>query len=46
MNMDQDNDVPAAQAGTNHDVDSAGAASHGDECNPVAELQSQILEPG
>ncbi len=28
------------------DVDSAGAASHGDECNPVAELQSQILELG
>ncbi len=27
-------------------MDSAGAASHGDEGNPVAELQSQILELG
>ncbi len=46
MNMDQDDDVPAARAGTSHDVDSAGAASYGDEGNPVAELQSQILELG
>lgn len=46
MNMDQDDDVPAARAGTSHDVDSAGAASHGAEGNPVAELQSQILELG
>ncbi len=44
--MNMDDDAPAAQAGTSHDVDSAGAASHGDEGNPEAELQSQILELG
>ncbi len=46
MNMDQDDDVPAAWAGTSHGVESAGAASHEDEGNPVAKLQSQILELG
>ncbi len=44
MNMDQDDDMPAARAGTSHGVESPGAASHGDEGNPVAKLQSQILE--
>ncbi len=43
MNMDQDDDVLAARAGTSHDVDSAGAASHGDEGNPVAELQYNTI---
>lgn len=44
--MDQDDDVPAARAGASRDVDNAGAAGQDDEGNPVAELQSQILELG
>lgn len=44
--MDQDDDVPAAQAGASRDMDNAGAVGHDDLGNPVAELQSQILELG
>lgn len=44
--MDRDNSVLAAQAGTSHDGDSAAAGDHGDEGNPVTQLQSQILELG
>lgn len=44
--MDQDDDVPAAQAGASRDMDNAEAVGHDDLGNPVAELQSQILELG
>lgn len=44
--MDLDDDVPAARGGISQDVNSAGAAGREDEGNPVAELQSQILELG
>lgn len=42
--MDQDDVVPAAQAGTSREMDNAGAVTHGDEGNPVTQLQTQILE--
>lgn len=44
--MDQDANVPDAQAGASQHVDGAGAVDRGDEGNPVAQLQSQILELG
>lgn len=44
--MDQDDDVLAAQAGASHDEDNVAAVGHGDEGNPVTQLQSQILELG
>lgn len=45
-NMDQGNDVIAPQAGTSQNVDNAGTVGHAEEGNPVAQLQSQILELG
>lgn len=42
--MDPDNDAPLA--GTSQDVDDAGTAGPAEEGNPVAQLQSQILELG
>lgn len=44
--MDQDDVVPAAQAGTSREMDNARTVTHGDEGNPVAQLQTQILELG
>lgn len=38
--------MSAAQAGTSHDEDSVEAVGHGDEGNPITQLQSQILELG
>ncbi|KAI7807583.1 rap guanine nucleotide exchange factor 6-like [Triplophysa rosa] len=44
--MDQDQNEPAARAGTSHDMDSVDAVDSGDGGNPVAQLQSQIFELG
>ncbi len=44
--MDQDPIVPDAHAGASQHMDGAEAVDHGDGGNPVAQLQSQILELG
>lgn len=44
--MDQDGNVMAPQAGSSQNVDDAGMAGHAEKGNPVAQLQSQILELG
>lgn len=46
MDQDEDQSVLNAQAGPSHNVDGAESVDYGDAANPVAQLQSQILELG
>lgn len=46
MDQDEDQSVLNAQAGPSHNVDGAESVDYGDAGNPVAQLQSQILELG
>lgn len=46
MDQDEDQSVLNAQAGPSHNVDRAESVDYGDAGNPVAQLQSQILELG
>lgn len=46
MDQDEDQSVLNAQAGPSHNVDGAESVDYGDADNPVAQLQSQILELG
>lgn len=46
MDQDEDQSVLNAQAGPSHSVDRAESVDYGDAGNPVAQLQSQILELG
>lgn len=46
MDQDEDQSVLNAQAGPSHNVDGAEFVDYGDAGNPVAQLQSQILELG